>query len=88
MTMKKYVKPELFYEQFELSTHVAACTYDHKGTLVDTHTCTYVSDDTGWVFYAGDNAKCDWTPEDIGGDNNDCYFPGSNESVGIILLNS
>lgn len=24
--MKKYVKPELFYEQFELSQHIAACS--------------------------------------------------------------
>lgn len=27
--MKKYVKPELFYEQFELSTHIAACEIDY-----------------------------------------------------------
>ena len=26
--MKKYVKPELFYEQFELTTHIADCAWE------------------------------------------------------------
>ena len=26
--MKKYVKPELFYEQFELSQHIADCAWE------------------------------------------------------------
>ena len=26
--MKKYVKPELFYEHFELNQHIAACGWD------------------------------------------------------------
>ncbi len=26
--MKKYVKPELYYENFELSQHIAACGID------------------------------------------------------------
>lgn len=26
--MKKYVKPELFYESYELSQHIAACGWD------------------------------------------------------------
>lgn len=26
--MKKYVKPELFYERYELSTHIASCYFD------------------------------------------------------------
>ena len=26
--MKKYVKPELFYERFELNQQIAACDYD------------------------------------------------------------
>lgn len=28
MKMKKYVKPELFYEQFELSQHIADCAWE------------------------------------------------------------
>lgn len=26
--MKKYVKPELFFENYELSQHIAACAWD------------------------------------------------------------
>lgn len=33
--MKKYVKPELFFERYELSQHVAACDWDLK-TVTDT----------------------------------------------------
>lgn len=35
--MKKYVKPELFYERFELSQHIADCGWELKhasGTCV------------------------------------------------------
>lgn len=28
--MKKYVKPELFYERFELSQHIADCGWEMK----------------------------------------------------------
>ena len=28
--MKKYVKPELFYERYELSQHIADCTWETK----------------------------------------------------------
>ena len=38
--MKKYVKPELFYERFELSQQIAACDYDSKGTLSD-ESCSF-----------------------------------------------
>ena len=33
--MKKYVKPELFYESFELSQQIAACDYDSNNTSTD-----------------------------------------------------
>lgn len=29
--MKKYVKPELFYERFELSQHIADCQWEFNG---------------------------------------------------------
>ena len=32
---KKYVKPELFYENFEMSQQIAACDYDSNNTLND-----------------------------------------------------
>ena len=30
--MKKYVKPELFYERYELSQHIADCAYEFKNS--------------------------------------------------------
>lgn len=42
--MKKYVKPELIYEHFELSQQIAACDYDSQNT----------HDDVGCAF-TGDN---------------------------------
>lgn len=46
--MKKYVKPDLFYENFELSQHIAACAWDmSNSTSVDT--CSAVSDSTWGV---------------------------------------
>lgn len=35
--MKKYVKPELFYERYELNQHIAACAYDLN--YADQNTC-------------------------------------------------
>lgn len=36
--MKKYVKPELFYERFELSQHIADCAWEL--TNADELSCT------------------------------------------------
>ncbi|MBP3664300.1 MAG: hypothetical protein J6J03_03985 [Tyzzerella sp.] len=33
--MKKYVKPQLFYEIFEPSQQIAACDYDSRGSQND-----------------------------------------------------
>ena len=33
--MKKYVKPELFYEHFELSQQIAACQFDQTPNDAD-----------------------------------------------------
>lgn len=33
--MKKYVKPELVFESFELTQQIAACTYDSQNTMND-----------------------------------------------------
>lgn len=61
---KSYVKPELYFENFQLSTSIAAgCglalghqMYDCNnlpglGTLFqDTNTCTYTPDDAGFCY--------------------------------------
>lgn len=41
--MKKYVKPELFFERYELSRHVAACAWDLN--LIE-GVCGYKGDET------------------------------------------
>ncbi|MGN0975070.1 MAG: hypothetical protein ACI4OL_03650 [Gemmiger sp.] len=39
--MKQYVKPDLFYEDFELSQHIAACSYKLGA---NENECSIVSD--------------------------------------------
>ena len=34
--MKKYVKPELFYEKFELAQHIADCAWELTNSTKDT----------------------------------------------------
>lgn len=43
--MKKYVKPELFYEHFELTQHIAACGWNMQSA--DVNNCHAVPDKTG-----------------------------------------
>lgn len=39
--MKKYVKPELAFESFEMSQQIAECTFDSKGNQNDVMTCGF-----------------------------------------------
>ena len=48
--MKKYVKPELFYEHFEQSQQIAACDYDSEHTSAD-ESCTFTSDIDGTIIF-------------------------------------
>ena len=41
--MKKYVKPELFYERFELTEHIAACAWDMNN--LNKESCTASADE-------------------------------------------
>lgn len=45
--MKKYVKPELFYERFELSQHIADCAWELNSA--DKHACAAYAD-PNWGF--------------------------------------
>lgn len=42
--MKKYVKPELFFERYELSQHIANCTWDLN--LANENDCTTFKGDS------------------------------------------
>ena len=63
--MKKYVKPELFYESFELSQQIAACEFD-ANNLTSTNTCNFVGTSPlgNPIFILQTEAVCS-TPEQI-----------------------
>lgn len=46
--MKKYVKPELIYERYELSQNIAACAWDVISA--DQHSCEAVADESIFGF--------------------------------------
>ena len=60
--MKKYVKPELFFESFELSQQIAACDYDseHTNTTVEACTFTWDFNPEAKLFVKG-NGDCEVT---------------------------
>lgn len=65
--MKKYVKPELFYERYELSTHVAACNMESVST--DENNCAKQwFEGRGWNFPGSmfsDDVSCSYGIEFI-----------------------
>ena len=70
--MKEYVKPELYYEDFELSQHIALC--DLKLNLGDPSGCKVIADRvTGGAAQGGflDTTICDFPYEIY------CYTNGS-----------
>lgn len=64
--MKPYVKPELFYESFELSQSVAACGWDMN--QLDKNNCTALGDESWGRFPVNlftDTPRCDVTEETV-----------------------
>lgn len=78
--MKKYVKPELYYENFELSQHIAACGIDANFDVNET--CTAILDKDFWygtsdtVFSNGR----DGCSTDISAIEVYCYTVGTSEA--------
>lgn len=66
--MKEYVKPELYYESFELSQHIAACYFNLERTAFKVEDC-YMP---GTYYFAASNGAC--TTGEPGGY---CYTNGS-----------
>ena len=72
--MKKYVKPELFYEQFELSTHIANCMFEYiSGNKPEE--CKFITDETYGV--AGQEVFTTIQVCGIEFDGPTCYYPGT-----------
>ena len=77
--MKKYVKPELFYERYELTEQIADCAWEWVNSR-DENNCTLVGDSdnskhglAGFTIFV--NSACeitDPTPEIY------CYTTGAN----------
>lgn len=85
--MKEYVKPELFYEQFQLSQHVAACGWDMKNPTVEKN-CTAEGDwddfSNEGIMFMSDNGRCD-IPFD---DSIYCYQIGASTDEAVKVFNS
>lgn len=43
--MKKYVKPDLYFESFQLTQHIAACGYDYMNTSTTVEVCSFAGDE-------------------------------------------
>ncbi|MBE6950334.1 MAG: hypothetical protein E7451_03240 [Ruminococcaceae bacterium] len=82
--MKTYVKPQLFFESYELSQNIAACGYDMNSSF---GSCTAKVDpshglpDLGITFFLETQGACDVTPQIY------CYENGSGD-VAYRLFNS
>lgn len=82
--MKKYVKPDLYYENFELSTHVAACAWDMTNSQ-SKESCSAQADEEYLGFSdvsLFNNAQCDISEADY---EDYCW---TNGSVGANVFNS
>ena len=75
--MKKYVKPELFYESFELSQHIAACGIDVNN--FNETTCASLDPDfwEGYNYKVFNDSDC---AVDVGDIEFYCYTVGTSEA--------
>lgn len=60
--MKNYVKPELFFEQFELSQHIADCDLEFVSGATSADSCIAYTDEkvfgTSYPVFTSANAEC------------------------------
>lgn len=80
--MKKYVKPELFYERYELSQHIADCQWEMN--LKNENECIAESDPEAWggqyTTLFTDYDRCeniDW--------ENYCYQTGNSGDIKVFI---
>lgn len=65
--MKPYIKPDLYYEEFTLATHIASCGFK---TQQAEYICS-ASNDLGIELF--NSGTCDWDYNDY---EDYCYVPG------------
>lgn len=75
--MKTYVKPDLYYEDFELSTHVATCDWDVT-TSKNIYECAATADEDsgmpGMTLFYSSNELCMYNEENY---SEYCWTNGS-----------
>ena len=74
--MKNYVKPELFYERYEVSQHIADCQWELK-TLNTIETCKATADPDWWGEGYTDTLATEGLSCDITNIQDYCYQNGS-----------
>ena len=87
--MKKYVKPDLYFESFQLTQHIAACAYDMINSN-DPDNCysygdkhnVYTNYGESMRFFSNENVCTDGKPEIY------CYFNGAIQDDMFKVLNS
>lgn len=58
--MKRYFKPEIVFECFELAENIAMCELIETGNA--RYTCPVADPESGWTIFTTDN--CSQTPAD------------------------
>ncbi len=86
--MKPYVKPELFFESYELSQNVASCRWDMNHTEKDVCTAGYDTDmdntayEPGLILFTESNQNCIVHEADLKDSGFEyCYFGATNENA-------
>ena len=67
--MKKYVKPELFYEKYELTQHIADCAWELTNSTKNTCSATPDPDYLDGLsnLFVSDANGCVYIPKEYGG---------------------
>jgi len=77
---KKYIKPAILFESYELNTSIATCFWDLNVNNTSKDTCAASAADAGYMsdYLLFDNGKCNLTSEEYKAVNGDyCYEHGT-----------
>ncbi len=67
---KTYIKPQIAYESFQLSTSIASGC-DLFASNMAQYVCPVTDPDSGFTIFSEANAQCDTVP--VGGNDSVCY---------------
>ncbi len=78
---KKYIKPAILFESYELNTSIATCYWDLNVNNTSKDTCAASTDDvgvnTGVLLFNNGNGNCTVSPDKY---DDFCYEHGGNGS--------